>query len=161
MATIEDIRRIAKTMDFYDAVTKGVVKDKCVAYLRELKNALMDAGIPTIMVGGDAYTGKIKHNYLFCETDDGILLVDPTAGQFIPALNGDIYIGSRKELLDLGHKHNVAEDWSGIWSQTPFLWKRGGETYDAKRTAEFERQWGSTGTKIDIVRQNPVQNIRI
>lgn len=126
MATIEDIRRIAKTTDFYDAVTKGVVKDKCVAYSREFKNALMDEGIPTIMVGGDAHTGKIKHNYLFCQTDDGIVLVDPTAGQFIPDLNYDVYIGTRNDLLDLGRKHNPAEDWNGIWSETPFLWKRGG-----------------------------------
>jgi hypothetical protein len=97
------------------------------------------------MVGGDKRTGNFEHHYLYCRTDQGVLLVDPTVGQYLPMLKGKIFTGQRAELLQLGMEHDATKDWQAIWSPQPKLWEQPGEYDSPLKRLDFRKKWSETG----------------
>lgn len=141
MSTAADVRAIAKTLSFYSDVVTGEVTMQCDTFSKILCTALRKSGIPAIIVTGDAHTGTREHHYLMVKLEEGVRIVDPTAGQYLNSLKGDIYIGTRDELLKMGREFYTNGQWQRIWSDRPFLSKHSGTRYDAI----FREQWEALG----------------
>jgi hypothetical protein len=138
-----EILKIIKGLEIYPEIKKNCTHLKCVNFSEIVHKALSKEGIRTIQVTSEDSRGYLVHNYLLVQSNEGILIIDPTANQFVKF--PDAFIGSRDELLSFVKSKKLPhqEDPSYNWSSTPLLIPKIQNPPSTSELEQFNKLWGA------------------